>query len=844
MNNLWQDLRYGVRMLLRAKALSIIAILSLALGIGANTAIFSLVDAVLLKSLPVKQPDQLVQFKWLAPANFKNFNYDGSSRKDEETGLRLNSSFPQQGFEQFRDHQNVLTDLFAFAELEQVNANADGVSEASSGMVVSGGYFGGLGVRPALGRMISTEDDKPGAPPVVVLSNRYWQRRFNANKEVVGKQINLNNAAFTIVGVTPSEFPGTLGSGDAPDLTIPLMTESLVSGSNTSLNQQSLWWLLLMGRLKPGANAAQAQAQLEAVFQNIALQSRNKPRDSQQPQQLAQQDYPRLKVVSGRRGETNSAWYQRQSLFLLMSVVALVLLIACTNVANLLLARAAERQKEIAVRLALGAGRWRLMRQLLTEAMLLATAGGALGFVFAHWGRDILLRLRFPGRETLPFQSGLDWRILTFTITVSVLTGLLFGLVPAWRATRVDLTPTLKEAGRGSVGYSRSWLTRSLVVAQVALSLLLLIGAGLFLRTLRNLQHVSPGFNTQNLLLFRMDPRLSGYQNDKVKDLYQRLFERLETVPGVRSVSFSRHPLLAGSMGGRSFYPAGQPAETNAPEAHLHIVRANFFETLELPLQMGRLLTAQDDASAPPVAVINQALASRFFPNENPIGKRFSFDPQKPAEVEVVGVVHDSKYTSLRAETPPTIYVSWLQERRMGQMNFEVRTVGDPAAFVPAIRQAIREVDSNLPIFGIKTQVEQASQSLAQERLFASLLSFFGVLALGLAALGLYGVLANSVAQRTQEIGIRMALGANVRSVLRLVIGQGMRLVCVGVAIGLLVAFWLTKWLATWVYGVGVTDPMTFGAIAGLLLLVAIGACYIPARRAAKVDPLVALRYE
>jgi predicted permease len=600
-----------------------------------------------------------------------------------------------------------------------------------------------------------------------------------------------------------------------------------------------------MGRLKPGATAEQAQAQLETVFQNLALESRNKPHDNQQTEVLAKQDYPLLKVVSGRRGETDSAWYQRQSLYLLMSVVALVLLIACTNVANLLLARAAARQKEIAVRLALGAGRWRLMRQLLTEAMLLATAGGTLGFVFAHWGRDLLLKLRFPGRETLPFQTGLDWRILTFTIAVSVLTGLLFGIVPAWRATRVDLTSTLKEAGRGTAGYSRSWLTRSLVVVQVALSLLLLIGAGLFLRTLRNLQHVSPGFNTQNLLLFRMDPRLSGYQNDKVKDLYQRLFERLETVPGVRSVSFSRHPLLAGSMGGRSFYPAGQPAEkTNPPESYLHVVRANFFETLELPLRMGRPLTAQDDASAPPVAVINQALANRFFPNENPIGKRFSFDPEKPPEVEVVGVVQDSKYTSLRAETPPTIYVSWLQERRLGQMNFEVRTVGDPAAFVPAIRQAIREVDSNLPIFSVKTQVEQASQSLAQERLFASLLSFFGVLALGLAALGLYGVLANSVAQRTQEIGIRMALGADGRNVLRLVIGQGMRLVCVGLATGLLAAFWLTKWLATWVYGVGVTDPLTFGGIAGLLLLVAIGACYIPARRATKVDPLVALRYE
>ncbi|MGH9916846.1 MAG: ABC transporter permease, partial [Pyrinomonadaceae bacterium] len=365
----------------------------------------SLVDAVLLRSLPVKAPEQLVQFKWLAGRGFKGFSYDGSSRRDEATGLRLSSSFPQQTFEQFRDHQNVLTDLFAFAQLfEQVNANVDGLSEASSGLVVSGGYFGGLGVQPALGRMITPEDDRSGAPAVVVLSHRYWERRFGANNAVIGKQINLNNAAFTIVGVTPPEFAGTMGGGSAPDLTVPMMMEPLIRGSNTSLNEQNLWWLLLMGRLRPGATAEQAQTQLETVFQNIALQSRNRPHNNQ-PEQLAPQDYPRLTVVSAQRGDTDGSWDERQSLYLLMTIVALVLLIACTNVANLLLASAAERQKEIAVRLALGAGRFRLIRQLLTEALMLATVGGVFGLIFANWGRDLLLKLRFPGQEFLPYQT-------------------------------------------------------------------------------------------------------------------------------------------------------------------------------------------------------------------------------------------------------------------------------------------------------------------------------------------------------------------------------------------------------------------------------------------------------
>jgi len=846
MITLWQDLRYGARLLIIHKGLTIIAILSLALGIGANTAIFSLVDVVLLKSLPVKEPEQLVQFKWLAGSSFRTFRYEGSARTDEVTGLRVNTSFLQQNFEQFRQQQNSLSELFVFAELEQVNANVDGQAEVASGLVVSGGYFTGLGVQPVLGRAITAEDDRPASPAVVVLSHRYWERRFGANPAVIGKQINLNNAAFTIIGVTSQEFAGVMGEGNAPDLTIPLMMEPLVRGNNTNLNQQRLFWLLMMGRLKPGATMEQARAELETVFQRTALENMTRPSNQTQATPAAPQDYPRLAVQPGRRGDTHWSWYQRQSLYLLMAVVGLVLLIACVNVANLLLARAAERQKEIAVRLALGASRFRLVRQLLTESALLAMAGGALGLLFSLWGRDLLLKLRFSGQEMSSLQTGLDGRVLAFTFAVSLLTGLLFGLAPAWRATRVDLTPALKDTGRSSFGHSRSWLSKSLVMAQVALSLLLLIGAGLFLRTLINLQHVAPGFNTQNLLLFRVDPRLSGYQGERLAQLYQRMFERIEAVPGVRSVTFSRHPLLAGSSGRRGFYLAGQDVDRNNPRsANIHIVRANFFETMEITVPIGRSLSPRDDASAPSVVVINQTLARRFFPDENPVGKRIRFNPDRPDEVEIVGVAQDAKYTSLRDEIPPTIYVPWLQILPgLGQMNFETRTAGEPASLLAAIRQAVREVDANLPLFDVKTQAEQASQSLAQERLFAALLSFFGALALALAALGLYGVLAHSVAQRTKEIGVRMALGAEARHVLRLVIGQGMLLVCVGIAAGLVLAYWMTKWLSGWLYGVGATDLLTYGAIALLLAVVALLACWIPARRAMKVDPMISLRCE
>jgi predicted permease len=538
----------------------------------------------------------------------------------------------------------------------------------------------------------------------------------------------------------------------------------------------------------------------------------------------------------------------------------MVLLIACANVANLLLSRAASRQKEIALRLALGASRWRLIRQLLTESVLLAGMGGTVGILFALWIKDGLLSVGlWGGRGMRALEPQIDWRVLGFTFALSLLTGIVFGLAPAWRSTKLDLTPTLKDSGRGSSASTRSLLSSSLVVLQVSLSLLLLIGAGLFVRTLLNLQRVDPGFNPRNLLLFGIQPGLVGYKGDKLAQLYQQLGERLEAVPGVQAVTFSRTALLSQSMSSRDVYlrrdlsasPDSEGRIKASGEGYIHNVRENFLETMEIPLLGGRTFRQQDDAKAPKVVVVNQTFANKYFPNEDPIGKRFTFDSSKPDEIEIVGLAKDAKYARQRDEIPPTAYSSWRQELGgMRNATFEVRTSGDPTAAVAAVRQAVREVDANLPLNSVKTQIEQADETLRMERLFAKLMTLFGLLAQQLAAIGLFGVLAYAVSRRTHEIGIRMALGAERGDVLKMILRQGMTLALIGVGLGLAGAYVLTRYLESqlnlqsMLYGVKVNDPLTYGVIAVGLTLVAVVACYIPARRATKVDPLVALRYE
>ncbi|HMG76364.1 MAG TPA: ABC transporter permease [Pyrinomonadaceae bacterium] len=866
MNALSQDLRYGLRMMRKAPGVTAIAVLSLALGIGANTALFSIVDSLLLKMLPVKEPERLVLFRSVAPREFSVGSYNGSSRTDE-AGRRIMTSFPYQSFQRMREQQSALSEIFAFGNVG-LNVTADGQADVASGQAVSGNYFAGLGVQTILGRTLTDADDKAAASPAAVISYRYWQQRFGGNQQIVGKQINLNNIAFTIVGVTPAGFEGTMDAGSTQDVTIPIAWEPsmYVDRQRSYLNGAGVWWLRLMGRLKPGATAERARAQLENAFLQSVIEHRTARQTEAQSsggnavKNLEPQQYPRLFLDPGGQGEMNSRRQFAPSLYLLLGIVGMVLLIACANVANLLLSRAASRQKEIALRLALGASRWRLIRQLLTESVLLAAMGGTVGILFALWIKDGLLSVGvWGGRGMRALEPQLDWRVLGFTLALSLLTGLVFGLAPAWRSTKLDLTPTLKDSGRGSSASTRSLLSSSLVVLQVSLSLLLLIGAGLFVRTLLNLQRVDPGFNTRNLLLFGIQPGLAGYKGDKLVQLYQQLGERLEAVPGVQAVTFSRTTLLSQSMSSRDVYlrrdlsapPDSEGRIKASGEGYIHNVRENFLETMEIPLLAGRTLKPQDDAKAPKVAVVNQTFASKYFPNEDPIGKRFTFDSSKPDEVEIVGLAKDAKYTRQRDDFPPTAYSSWRQELNgMRGATFEVRTTGDPTAAVAAVRQAVREVDANLPLNSVKTQIEQADETLRMERLFAKLMTLFGLLAQQLAAIGLFGVLAYAVSRRTHEIGIRMALGAERGDVLKMILLQGMTLALIGVGLGLAGAYVLTRYLESqlnlqsMLYGVKVNDPLTYGVIAAGLTLVAAVACYIPARRATKVDPLVALRYE
>jgi predicted permease len=854
-------------MLFKTPGLTAIAVLSLALGIGANTALFSIVDAMLLKMLPVKEPHRLVLFRTMAPREFSPGSYTGNSNTDPITGQRRMTSFPYQSYLRFREQPGVLSEIFAFGNVS-LNVNVDGHADVASGQAVSGNYYAGLGVRAMIGRTITDEDDKAAASSVAVLSYRYWQQRFGGDQAVIGKQINLNNVAFTVIGVGPPGFEGAMQAGSTQDVTIPIAWEPQlnVDRERSRMHGAGVWWLRLMGRLKPGATAEQARAQLENVFQQSVVEHRTARQSQAQAQggrpilALEAKDYPRLAIDPGGQGEMNTREFYTRPLYLLLGVVALVLLIACANVANLLLARATARQKEIAVRLALGASRWRLIRQLLTESVLLATLGGALGVLFALWIKDgLLVASDWGGRGMRALEPQLDLRVLGFTFALSLLTGIVFGLVPAWRATKVDLTPALKDSARSSSAASRSLLSRSLVVMQVALSLLLLVGAGLFLRTLLNLQRVDPGFNTRNLLLFGVEPGLIGYKDERLAQLYQQMTERLEAIPGVQAVTFSRMTLLSQGTSSRSVYlrsalnaaPDAEGRIRASGEGYIHQVRENFLESMEIPLLAGRSLGAQDDARAPKVVVVNQTFANKYFPNENPVGKRFTFDSTKPDEVEIVGLAKDAKYARQRDEIPPTAYLPWRQEMRaMAGATFEVRTTGDPTTTVAAVRQAVREVDGNLPLNNIKTQIEQADETLRMERLFARLLSLFGLLAQQLASIGLYGVMAYSVAQRTNEIGIRMALGANRRHVLKMILRQGMTLTLLGVVLGLAGAYVLTKYLesqmrlSNMLYGVKINDPLIYGLIAVLLTLVALAACYIPAQRAAKVDPMIALRYE
>jgi predicted permease len=863
-----QDLRFGFRMLLKHKGFTLVAVLSLALGIGANTALFSVVDAVLLKTLPVTEPERLALFEWQAGLTFRTNGMSGTSSVPTPPGAKGLSLFRYEVFEKLRQaraaapQDSPLSDFFAFAPTRELTAVVGDQAEMVNGQAVSGGYYAGLRMQPSLGRAISAEDDKPGAPPVVVLNHDFWRSRFGASPLIIGQPLKLNKASFTVIGVTPPEFTGTQQVDYHPVVTVPIACVPLLEGERSRLgtaNEPGVWWLDLMGRLKPGATVEQASESLNGVFQAAALEVMPPPRKANQPAQLEPEDYPRLIAESGSRGMLDRRRRYSPTIYGLFIVVALVLLIACANVANLLLARAALRSAEISVRLAVGAGRWRLIRQLLTESVLLSALGGAVGVLFAVWGKSALLALTDKDTGILPngVDLSLNLRVLAFTLAVSLLTGVLFGLAPAWRATNLDLATSLKQSRRTTSAVSR--LSKGLIVAQVALSLLLLVGAGLFIRTLYNLQRVNIGFNQENLLLFTLQPQQAGYKDERLLRFYEQLFARLDHLPGVRAATFGKVSLIARDNFTTGVLLSGETEKTAEDRLiNRQIVRENYFETMEIPMLQGRGFTAQDDHRAPKFAIVNRTFAHKFFPNEDALGKHVTLTFGK-SEVEIVGVVADSKYMSQREEIKPLLYTPWQQEGGViGEMHFALRTTGAPAALAGTVREVMRKLDGDLPVTEVSTQEARSQTTLGQERLSARILSFFGGLALLLAAIGISGVLAYSVAQRTNEIGIRMALGAQPTNVLRLVLWQGMKLVLLGLAVGALGGYALQRLLASqffadqsWqrqlaeqLYGVNGSDPFTVAVVASLLTLVALVACWLPARRAARVDPLEALRHE
>jgi predicted permease len=824
------DLKLAFRQLAKSPGFTVVAVLSLAIGIGASTAVFSVADGLLFKPLPVRNPDELVRFIWSPGNGGVRPKWEWTSEPLTDSPSGPSSVFSQATFDRCREERGMLADLFAFALLWAPNVSVDGQAEiARRGQFVSGDYFRGLGVPMRRGRGILPEDDRPGAPPVAVISYGYWQSRFDGDPAAVGKRVLINHAPATIVGVTAPGFDGTFTGESSIEITMPLaMAAQLYDGHNPG---PETWWLCLMGRLQPGVSAEQARASLEGVFQASAREV------------LPKADIlPHLQVYDGSRHRSPEIrHYLARSMASIFVMVALVLVAAGANVANLLLARGATRRREIAVRLALGASRARLVRLLLTESVLLALLGAAVGTLFAGWGTQLL----WADGHTFT----LDARVLGFATALAMATGIVFGLAPAWRATRLDLNTEFQGGSRTLDRGARSRLSRMLLVLQVAISLVLLIGSALFVRSLHNLYAIDVGFNRSRLLLFSLDAQSAGY-HDKTNQfdrLYRHIGERIGALPGVRAVSYSEVPVLDGWVANTlKVTVPGQPPPPGKDEgAGRNAVVADFFATLEQPVLLGRPIMARDtEPKAPEVIVVNQTFVRRYFADENPVGRRVRLPDEegKGDEMEIVGVVRDTKQTDVEETPVPMVYAPLRGAN--GTVHFIVRTAGDPLQATAAIRRTVHGVAPELALEGVRTQEQAVDLRLEQSRSMARLASFFGLVALALASVGLYGLMAYSVVCRTGEIGVRMALGALPSNVLWLIVRESLVLVGAGVGVGLFAYFAAVLVMEYRFYGISATDPLTMGAVVLLLVGVALLACLVPARRAARVDPMTALRTE
>jgi predicted permease len=849
---MWKDLRYGLRMLVHAKGWTAVVVISLALGIGANTAIFSAVNALLLTHIPVPHPDTLVRLRFVGRNQMSTSSSDyGFTRQLNGENMRTTFSYPM--YQQFVKDNQTLTELFACAPAGRVNVVANGQAELASAFLATGNYFRVLEVNARIGRVFGPDDDRPTAPPVAVISERYWRTRFGSDPKIVGEVIAANLLQVTIVGVLPAAFTGIQQPvATAPDVTFPVSLDQqinpppVINGvAIARVTQPTYWWLQIMGRLTPGVTAEQVQGNFAGVFQATAragFDSYLAGLDAAARSNSGNRNrtaVPRLIAESGARGIYDVNETNLRAVRILTGVVALVLLIVCANVANLLLSRATARQKEVSVRLSVGATRGRLIRQMLIESLLLACLGGALGIAVGYWGKQLL-----PG--SLGALAPLDWRVLAFTLAVVLVTGVLFGIAPALRTTRADISSVLKETSR-SVAGSRSVLGKSLLIVQVAISLVLVTGAGLFLRTLDNLRSVDVGFDPTNLVLFRVNPQLNGYNEQRSADLYTQLLDRLGALPGARAATLSNPALLSGSVSQTSIFVQGRTYDAGVQQQdsiNRLVVAPNFFDVMGMPLKLGRGFTeSENNAKAPKVAIINEAAAKKYFPAGNPVGRKFGSSPETSGQIEVIGIVRDAKYDSVRDEVPTTMYVPFRQTR-FGAPTIEVRTAGDPLALVGTIRETIRSIDSNLPMVDVSTQMEQVELRLEQEKVFAHAYSLFGALALVLAAVGLYGVMSYTVARRTNEIGIRLALGAQRAQVLGATLRESMALVAVGVAIGIAIVFAASRFVAAMLFNVPKNDAISIALAIAVLGLVSAAAAYVPAHRASRVDPMVALRNE
>ena len=851
-----QDIRFASRLLRRQAGATVITVLTLAIAIGANTAIFSIMDGLLLRGLPVDDPEHLMMVKWSA---HKRPGYHSSSsygdcvsqfRGENPSGCSFSLPF----YEDLRDHAASFSSIAAFGAGGQLNVSGNGQASIARGILVSGNYFSTLGVSTALGRPLQPGDDNSATTPVAVLNYAYWLHDFGGSPDVIGKTVGLNGVPTVIVGVAARAFT-SLTPGNIYDIFIPISMRARISPRwNAAENDAGSVWLVMVGRIKQGVPTTRAQAEVDTLLRR-ALTAGTKPLSKPG-------DGLSATLESAQSGLTGARRQFTQPLTIMMLAVGVILLIACANIGGLQLARAILREREMALRIALGGGQGRILRQLLTESLLVATLGGIAGLAFSWLGaRAILAMVATSSTRPTGLTGAVDIRVLLFTAGISLLSGVLFGLAPASRGMRMDLNRSLRDgagnAARGRVRFIG--LGHALAVAQIALCVVTLTGAGLLVRTLQNLRSVDPGFDTNNILLFSINPTLIGYKPAVVDTLNRELQRRLAALPGVTGVSFAQSALLSGSLSSTTFEIPNRPGV--AADSNWLPVGIGYFETLRAPLLAGRDFTPADyiaaaasrpanpgdppPANAPPTPVIvNQSFVKQYFAGTSPLGRRFNYkrDPGEPATsgFVVIGVVRDIKYNSLREAVAPTTYSPAIGRG----VNFALRTAASPTALITAVREAVRQTDSNLPIIDISTQAETIDRLLAQERIIAQLASFIGLLALLLACTGLFGLLSHEVGSRTREIGIRMALGARRADVLSLVLGTGLLVTTLGLAFGAGAAFGVTRYLKSILFDVQPADPITFIAVGALLLCVALLACYLPARRAATVDPLNALRVE